>query len=124
MCRPHKRNNEWLAIDVSRWSVGDVGVVGNSKQEVGEVLSGVLAIKEKVSVVVRRRRSRIPGSDQVEPADIETELHGVLPFGPGQVLIDLEVMGKLGIGPGVNNGVDATPGFEDKIGETAWRERS
>src|SRR5713226_7039218 len=113
------------AIDVSRWSMGDVGVVGNSKQEVGKVVPCVLAIKEKVSIVVRRRRPRVPGSDQVQPAEIEAKLHGVLPFGPGQVLIDLEVLGTLRIGPGVNNVGDvATPGFEDKVGETAWRERS
>ena len=57
----------------------------------------------------------------MELAHIETKLQAVLPFGPGQVLIDLEVTGKLRIGPGVNNGVDATPGFEDKIGESAWQ---
>ena len=43
-----------LAIDVPGWSVGDVGVVGNSKQEVGKIIVGVLAVKEKVSVVVGR----------------------------------------------------------------------
>jgi len=113
------------AIDVPRWSVGDVGVVGNAKQEVGKIVSCVLAIKEKVPVVVRCRRPRVPGSDQVEFAEIEAKLHGVLPFGPGQVLIDLEVVGKLRIGPGVNDVGDvAIPGFEDKVGETAGRERS
>ena len=98
-----------FAIDVPRWSVGDIGVVGNSKQEVGKIISCVLAIKEKVSVVVRSRRPRVPGSDEVEHADIEAKLHGVLALGPGQVLIDLEVMGKLRIWPGVNNGVDVRP---------------
>src|ERR1700693_3651862 len=113
------------AIDVSRRSMGDVGVVGNSKQEVGKIISCVLAVKEKISIVIRLRRSRVPGSDEVEPAEIEAKLHGVLPFGPGQVLIDLEVLGALRIGPGVNNVGDvATPGFEDKVGEPAGRERS
>src|SRR6202162_1676540 len=111
------------AIDVSRRSMGDVGVVGNSKQEVGKIISCVLAVKEKISIVIRLRRSRVPGSDEVEPAEIEAKLHGVLPFGPGQVLIDLEVLGSLRIGPGVNNGVDiAIPGLEHKVGEATGRE--
>src|SRR5229473_2283916 len=111
------------AIDVSRWSMGDVGVVGNSKQEVGKVVPCVLAIKEKVSIVVRRRRPRVPGSDQVQPAEIEAKLHGVLPFGPGQVLIDLEVLGTLWIGPGVGNGVNVVfPFFENEVGEATGRE--
>jgi len=61
----------------------------------------------------------------VEPAQIEAKLHGVPALGPGQVLIDLEVAGKLWIWPCVNNGVNiARPGFEDKVGEPARRERS
>src|SRR6266705_2911510 len=47
----------------------------------------------------------------------------MLPLDPSQVLIDLEIAGKLRVRPGVNNGVNATPGFEDKVGEPAWRER-
>ena len=56
-------------------------------------------------------------------AKIEAKLHRVLPLDPGQVLIDLEIVGKLRIRPGVNNGVDATPGLENKVGETSRRER-
>src|ERR1700674_4864614 len=33
------------ATDVRRWSVGNVAVVGSSKQEIGEIITGVLAIK-------------------------------------------------------------------------------
>src|SRR5258707_9202544 len=105
--------------------MGNVGVIGNSKQEVGKVVPCVLAIKEKVSVVVSSRRPRVPRSDQVDLAQIEAKLHGVLPFGPGQVLIDLDVLGTLRIGPGVNNVGDvATPWFEHKVGETAGWEGS
>ena len=43
-----------FAVNVAGWSVSDVGVVRNSKQEVGKIISRVLAIKEKVPVVVRR----------------------------------------------------------------------
>src|SRR5262249_11251234 len=112
-----------FAIDVPWWSMGDVGVVGNPDQEVGEIISRVLAIKEKVSVVVRGRRPGVPGSDQMQHADIEAKFHGVPSLGPGEVLIDLEVVGKLRIWPGMNNGVDATPGLEDKVGEAALRKR-
>src|SRR6266853_1765254 len=57
-------------------------------------------------------------------AKIEAKLHRVLPLDPSQVLVDLEGAGKLRIWPGVNNGVDAAPGFEDEIWETTAWERS
>ena len=63
------------------------------------------------------------GSDEVELAHIEAKLQGVPPLGPGEVLIDLEIIAELGIWPGVNNRVNASPGFKDKVGKTAGRER-
>ena len=49
------------AIDVPGRSMGNIGEIGNAKQEIGKVvpgvanaISGVLAVEEKVSVVVCR----------------------------------------------------------------------
>src|SRR5205807_4262243 len=107
------------AIDI-RWRVGDVCVIGNSQQELCKIVTCVVVIKEKVPVIVRVRRR--PDIGQAKPAEVKPKLHGVLSLGPGQVFIDLEIVGEHCVGPRVEDS-RYSGSLEGKFGKSSGRER-